>query len=655
MASKPNEMSAPSISNLPASQTDVLYPSDSGVINVKNFGAKGDGVTDDTKAIQAAIASISDFVEYGNIVYVPAGTYLVSGQLAWRDSSGNLTCYIQLQGQNKTNTTIQLKNNAAGFQNPNSPLAVLYTGNCIEGAGQVGTFGNTAFTNDINDLTVNTGSGNPGAIGIDVLANNDDQMNNVNVVSNDLQGVVGLNLSRGIEGPLFASNISVQGFNTGIQAGGGYAVWLEHIAVKNQNVVGINITPQAAVTVRDFQSTNSVRALVSSDPTDSVTLVDATLTGGSSGTTAVSNSNSANMFMRNVTSSGYAALVSNNGQQVSGTTIAEWTSKAPISLFSGSATTSLNLPIQETPLYNDTGFANWANVKTYGAVANNPGVDSAAAIQAAIDSGKTTVYLPAGIYYMSKTIHLRGNVVRVLGVGAAVAPFQNGGFGSAPTFEIDNTNSGLAILERVMIVANENFAQQQFFNNGNWSGSVLNASTGTVVIKNMDAFSYTNSVAGGTVYMEDVSWTGPFTFTNQTAYIRHMDVEPSAEVNPTHVTVSGGQVWILGLKTENSGTILSISGDAKVEVLGEAVGVYNGSAVESSDPMILVSNSRVSVAGVMTLGDPGYDYNTWVQETRRGTTNYLYCGSTANGCPGSTPKAYERTSWSSELPLYIGF
>ncbi|MBI3548191.1 MAG: fibronectin type III domain-containing protein [Elusimicrobia bacterium] len=43
--------------------------------NVKNFGAKGDGVTDDTAAIQAALDSVKIG---GGTVYIPAGTYIVS-------------------------------------------------------------------------------------------------------------------------------------------------------------------------------------------------------------------------------------------------------------------------------------------------------------------------------------------------------------------------------------------------------------------------------------------------------------------------------------------------------------------------------------------------------------------------------------------------
>lgn len=44
-------------------------------LNVKDFGAKGDGITDDTTAIQSAITQAETI---GGTVYVPAGSYLVS-------------------------------------------------------------------------------------------------------------------------------------------------------------------------------------------------------------------------------------------------------------------------------------------------------------------------------------------------------------------------------------------------------------------------------------------------------------------------------------------------------------------------------------------------------------------------------------------------
>ena len=62
------------------------------IVNVKDHGARGDGVADDTEAIRAAIARARELVEdpespypcphYGvRVLYFPSGTYLVSSTL----------------------------------------------------------------------------------------------------------------------------------------------------------------------------------------------------------------------------------------------------------------------------------------------------------------------------------------------------------------------------------------------------------------------------------------------------------------------------------------------------------------------------------------------------------------------------------------------
>src|ERR1700749_4934516 len=58
------------------------YPADSGIINVRDFGAKGDGQHDDTNALTAAIAAAGTNTGPSfwktRIVYLPSCTYRLS-------------------------------------------------------------------------------------------------------------------------------------------------------------------------------------------------------------------------------------------------------------------------------------------------------------------------------------------------------------------------------------------------------------------------------------------------------------------------------------------------------------------------------------------------------------------------------------------------
>ena len=47
------------------------------IYNVKDFGATGNGVTNDTQAIQAAVDAAH--AAGGGSVYIPSGTYIVTG------------------------------------------------------------------------------------------------------------------------------------------------------------------------------------------------------------------------------------------------------------------------------------------------------------------------------------------------------------------------------------------------------------------------------------------------------------------------------------------------------------------------------------------------------------------------------------------------
>jgi len=69
-------------------------------INVRYFGAKGDGVTDDTAALNAAMTAAE-----GKVLYIPAGTYLTTTGLA-------IPSNTEVRGDGMWNTLIKLSDDA---------------------------------------------------------------------------------------------------------------------------------------------------------------------------------------------------------------------------------------------------------------------------------------------------------------------------------------------------------------------------------------------------------------------------------------------------------------------------------------------------------------------------------------------------------------
>ncbi|MHC8294133.1 M10 family metallopeptidase C-terminal domain-containing protein [Pseudomonas sp. LB3P58] len=76
------------------------------IFNVQNFGAKGDGITDDTAAIQRAIDAAA--AAGGGQVYVPTGTYIVSGGEEPSDGCLMLKSNVYLYGDGMGKTTVKV-------------------------------------------------------------------------------------------------------------------------------------------------------------------------------------------------------------------------------------------------------------------------------------------------------------------------------------------------------------------------------------------------------------------------------------------------------------------------------------------------------------------------------------------------------------------
>ena len=582
------------------------FPADAGVVDVTQppYRAQGDGVTDDTAAIQRAL---DDHPNQGAIIYLPNGVYLVSDTLRWPHGKGGGAEEKRtvLHGQSRAATVLQLRDACPGFEDPRHPQPVIWTG---EAPAQ-------RFGNEVQHLTVDTGANNPGACGIQFIANNQGGMYDVTIVSGDGQGVAGLDLGYTDEqGPCLIKNVRVQGFDIGVHTARGVASeTLEHITVEHQNRFGFRNDGQPC-TVRGLKSTNAVPAFVAAGGLS--VLLDAELTGigGASELPAVVCD--AGLMARNLRTSGYRTVIEDRRGGVCSPPLAElprtvdqFLSKPAVSLF-GSSTQGLRLPIRETPELPWGDPATWVAPQKFGAQADDDGDDSGA-LQAAIDSGATTVYLPRGRYAIGKTILIRGRVQRILGCRAwltVVAPLQDQ---AQPVFRLADESAAARPEIIELDGLQTNFASGPFV-------FLENTSRRTLVMRRLminfqGARAYEGSGAGH-VFIDDVVGRS-FRFQGQTVWARQFNVEGDG----LHVANDGGTLWILGYKTEGGGTLLATTGGGRTEVLG---GFSYTVGQSLPDPMFVVKDARAS----FTFGEVCFTdkpFQTIVAETRDGQTKTL--------------------------------
>jgi hypothetical protein len=596
----------------PVSSENIVFPSDAGVINVKvKYGAKGDGITDDTRAIQSALNA---YPNDKRIIYLPNGTYLVSNTLTWpagKPETGNDYKHTILQGQSEKGVVIKLKDRAAGFTNQSAPKAVIFTGDAPA----------QRFGNSIRNLTVDIGAGNLGAHGIQFNASNQGIISHVTILSRDGQGSIGLDMDFTNEiGPLLVKKVTVKGFQYGIMTSNTVnSQTFEDILLENQSVCGL-LNYGQVINIRNLTSDNTVPAI--SNKLGQMTIIDSSLNGRGKASSQPAIDNGDRMLVRNVSTSGYRVAVESGRTSVSASKVDEFVTGSIIKLFNSPPKT-LNLAIKETPdvPWDDPVKTPWANVVSYGAIPDD-GKDDTVAIQAAIDSGKTTVYFPAGgTFEVKGTILVRNNVQRILGTeGRVKAIAKNAGF------KIVDGNSSIVVIERIA----NGYEFPLIFNN---------ASSRTLVLKNL--LDVTGNMTGsGDVFIEDVGG-GNWYFGKQNIWARQFNVENAG----THITNDGGNLWILGLKTERGGTIIDTKNGGKTELLGGlAYTTSPSSDGTQKHPMFINNESSISItmAEINYGGAPNYEI--YVSEIRNNIIRNLLNKSLPNYLGSGK-----------QIPLYVGY
>ena len=602
----------------------VAFPADSNVRDVTKppYNAVGDGKTDCTRAIQNAI-------DDGGVIWLPNGVYLISDQLRY-STGARVPSRTTLHGQSIAGTILKLRNRVADFGDAKYPLAMLW----------VSKFPPQAFRTHVRTITFHTGNGNPGAIGCQFDANNQGSIEDVRIIAGDAGGPIGLDLGfDNDQGPMLARGIEVIGFDYGIRTARQTTVTsCADITVREQRVAGW-LNDLHAIAVRNFTSVNRVPAMISPDPGGHVALVNARLEGRDGAKDVAAIVNAGGMWLRDVTTTGYACAVEHAGTRVPGADQAEWTSSPVLSLWEDVPKRSLRLPIVDPPRIAWGDPATWTSAVAGEAETVDTGeAKKGKAVtyknwrkpfQDALNSGATTVYFPRSNYIVDGEVSVPKTVRRLIGIESS--------------FNRDRGRCKLVIEDGPEPLVIERF---------DWNYSkvdVVHATKRPLYLKNIVGSRYQPKPGAGDAWLDDICQGGMSFVAGQRVWARQLNPEYG---DLPHITNHGADLWILGLKTEGYSTIIVTGPGARTELVGGCVYANQG---REAQPAFITSAGGAFSGSWAEWILRSCAFEEVVVESREGKGFRVLSNKDVPKRGDAAAKQLGGYGTSSMVPLYVGY
>ncbi|MEM6279918.1 MAG: glycosyl hydrolase family 28-related protein [Verrucomicrobiota bacterium] len=588
----------------------ITFPADGGIVDVTRFGAIPDDETDDTAAIQAAL----DQYPAGNrIIYLPPGRFQITDTLRWPtgEQVGQNQKRTILQGAGQSWTILQVPDNTEAFSGSEAK-AILWTG---QKPAQ-------RYRNAVRDLTIEVGKNNPGAIGMQFNASDQGGIRNVTIRAPQSSGKIGLDLGHTDEiGPLFVRNLTVEGFEVGIST-----KWpvnsntFEQVRLFKQRRYGWWNYHQM-IFVRGLESENQATALYNErNSWGAVTLLDSRFQGIDSPRYPGIH-NQRHLVMRDVEITGYRKAVDNDdkkrdkGDLERDQVISLDSSHRDVSsLFRtiedgsfASAKEVKRLPVKETPPVPWGDPTNdWANLLTFGADPNGE-EDSSPALQRAIDSGKKTIYLPpTGDFRFEGSVEIRGPVQRIIGLEGKFTAIGE------PVWKLVDGKHPSGLADSPIVIL-ERFGSR----GGSEPLRVRQESSRTLVISSSSGL-IVEGHGSGDLFLEDVSGHLDRVSPGQNVWCRQLNSERKGGTKCRNL---GGNLWILGMRTENRGTVFELTGGGHTEVNGFFL--YSNTGWNEDEPAIAIRDSTAVFLGINERNFNRSPVSFWVSETQEGETREL--------------------------------
>lgn len=578
------------------SAENIVFPEDSGVIDVTRapYGAIPNDGKDDSRAIQQALC---DHVSGNHIFYFPNGVYDIGDalfHLPESDPLRNTHACLELRGGAKRNILI-------GQSEQGTILRLMdnVPEDFTHGVLWFGSSPAQRFRNGLRHMTISTGTDHPQASGVLFNASNQGGIRQVTIRSEDPlhRGAVGLDMGHTDEvGPLLVQHLTVDGFDRGIKCAFQTASQtFEHINLRNQREYGWTNGFSQSIFVRDLTFQGRVTAIhngptLRGDPGQSrLLLIDShlTFTGNENPPAAIRNQKAA--FLRNIQADGFREIVSNEIQHGRGnpaiakSPLAEYLANGseerrkgkPFMLFP-SPGQSLHLPIEEpTEIRWEQDLAKWASPHHFpigDSGKPDDDFDDTPSIQAAIDSGATTVYLPRGRWLIQGSLYLRNNVRHFLGCEAKLNPVKDQ---EATIVLVDGPAPAVLIegLEAGGVTFNEDTRRE-------------------LHLRHILGGQYQQGFSpAGKLFLSDVALNYLRIPYKQRVWARQLNIESHPAPGDAKIVNDGGMLWIMGLKTENAGTVIETLFGGKTELLG-----YKHVAHGGTEPTFVTNRSSFSAA-----------------------------------------------------------
>jgi hypothetical protein len=558
----------------------MVFPKDKSVLDLKrDAGAKGDGVTDDTAAIQTAIdASSNRGKDAGTkILYIPNGIYRITGTLVVQSRVGPW-----VYGESRDGVVIRLDDGVA-----TNVMSVLRTHPSDTQASSA-----DFFMRNFRNLTIDAGR-NPHVDGVRWYGNNSSILKDVRIIGT---GKTAINAGfLGQNGPSLVQDALVEGsFETGVNCAWSWGQTLSRITVRGarQAAVSVNAT---SVGIEDLVVENTPIALINEYPNDwtwwggVVALTGGKFFGNDSTRSAITNRSI--LYARNVESEGFKNILHSTtpGGVVEGRTLKEYLSHPAKKLFPKTPESALNLPVKSEPRIPwETNTANWVCANDMGAKFGD-NRDDTEAIQRAIDKAasekKSVVYL-RGIagsdpnwYNLDGEVHVHGSVRFIIGLGfARIIGGKNG------RFIIDDRAAPIV-----------KFLHLHAF--GGKSPVVENRSaTQKLVVESCDLRIL--GTGGGDIFVTDCPSSIDLQSPGQKLWARQLNPEGDSDIGL--VQNHGGQLWALGVKHEGRGVRFLTDRGGQTEILG----LFNyAPSIDKDDPRPAfdIADADFSAAGVREL------------------------------------------------------